>query len=98
MAYLLILKSGAEEDIEHAYNWYEDQQEGLGEQFLSELVSYYKKLELHPTSFGKLNKIYRQVILQRFPYIIVFEFNKAEVIIYAVFHKSRHPANKLRRK
>ena len=91
MAYLLILKPGAEEDIEHAYNWYEDQQEGLGEQFLSELVSYYKKLELHPTS-------YRHVILQRFPYIIVFEFNKAEVIIYAVFHKSRHPANKLRRK
>lgn len=42
MAYKLLLKPGAEEDIDHAYSWYEDQQIGLGEMFLRELVSFYK--------------------------------------------------------
>ncbi len=98
MAYTVSVKPGAEEDIEHAYNWYEDQRQGLGEEFLTELVYCYKKLEQHPTAFGKVFKTYRQVALKRFPYVVVFEVSKSEVIIYAIFHTSRHPKNKLRKK
>ena len=98
MAYTIAVKPGAEEDIEHIYNWYEDQKEGLGAEFLAELVFYYKKLEQQPAVFGKINKTYRQAVLRRFPYIIVFEVSKSEVIIYAVFHKSRNPKNRIRRK
>jgi plasmid stabilization system protein ParE len=98
MAYTIYVKPGVEEDIDHVYNWYEDQREGLGEEFLAELVVYYKKLELQPTVFGKASKSLRQAVLKKFPYIIVFEVSKAEVIIYAVFHRSRNPKNKLRRK
>ena len=50
MAFTIALKPGAEDDIEHAYNWYQDQRLGLGEEFLEELVFYYRKLELQPTS------------------------------------------------
>jgi plasmid stabilization system protein ParE len=98
MAYTVTVKPGAEEDITNAYSWYEDQRKGLGAEFLAELVFYYKKLEQQPAVFGKMNKIYRQVVLRRFPYIIVFELGKSEVTIYAVFHKNRNPKNKLRRK
>ena len=98
MAYKLLLKPGAEEDIDHAYNWYEDQKIGLGEMFLQELVSFYKKLEQRPTVFTKINKYYRQASLKKFPYVLIFEINKKEVILYAVFHTSRNPRNKLRRK
>jgi plasmid stabilization system protein ParE len=98
MAFTIALKPGAEDDIEHAYNWYQDQRLGLGEEFLEELVFYYRKLELQPTSFGKLNKVYRKAVMKQFPYVMVFEINKTEVIIYAVFHKSRNPKNKLRKK
>jgi plasmid stabilization system protein ParE len=98
MAYTISVKPGAEEDIDHAYNWYEDQRGGLGDEFLTELEVYYKKLEQQPAVFGKASKSFRQAVLKRFPYIIVFEVSKTEVIIYAVFHKSRNPKNKLRRK
>lgn len=98
MVYKLGIKPGAEDDIEVAYNWYEDQKTGLGEEFLAELMGYYKKLENTPSAFGKLKRNYRQVALKRFPYVIVFEIIKKEVIIYAVFHTSRNPKNKLRRK
>jgi toxin ParE1/3/4 len=56
MAYIIAVKPGAEEDIIQAYNWYEDQREGLGEEFLFELEFYYQKLEHQPTAFGKVSK------------------------------------------
>jgi plasmid stabilization system protein ParE len=98
MMYAISVKPGAEEDIDAAYNWYEDQKEGLGEEFLKELVEYYKKLENLPTAFHKIKRNYRQVALKRFPYIIVFEILKKEVVVYAVFHTSRSPKNKLRKR
>jgi plasmid stabilization system protein ParE len=98
MAYKLLLKPGVEEDVDIAYNWYEDQQNGLGEAFLAELVTYYRKLEDRPTIFSYFHKHYRQVSLKRFPYVIIFEIDKTAVIVYAVFHTSRNPKNKLRRK
>jgi plasmid stabilization system protein ParE len=98
MPYRVILKPGAEADIDDAYNWYEDQQLGLGKAFLDELVFYYKKLEAQPTSFHKVIKKYRQAALKRFPFVIVFEIEKTDVVIYSVFHTSRNPKNKLQRK
>ena len=98
MAYTISVKPGAEEDIDFAYNWYEDQRTGLGEEFLRELESYYRTLEQRPTIFGKATKTLRQAVLKRFPYILFFEVQKTEVIIYAVFHKSRNPRNRLRLK
>ena len=98
MEYKVSINPGAEEDIDAAYNWYEDQKTGLGEEFLRELTEYYRKLENNPTAFGKFKRSYRQVALKRFPYVIIFEIIKAEVVIYAVFHTSRNPRNKLRRK
>lgn len=98
MMYTLSVKPGAEDDIDTAYNRYEDQKVGLGDEFLKELVEYYKKLENNPTAFHKIKRSYRQVALKRFPYVIVFEILKREVVIYAVFHTSRSPKNKLRKR
>jgi plasmid stabilization system protein ParE len=98
MAYKLILKSGAEDDIEFAYNWYEDQKIGLGEEFLAELVEYYGKLEKHPSGYSKIRRNYRKAALKRFPYNIIFEIIRTEVLVYAVFHTSRNPKNKLRKR
>jgi toxin ParE1/3/4 len=58
MGYEIGVKPGAEEDIEIAFNWYEDQKEGLGKEFLAELMVYYKKLENTPSAFGKLKRNY----------------------------------------
>jgi len=44
MAFRVFLNPGAEDDTEQAYNWYEDQRKGLGEEFLVELESIYRKL------------------------------------------------------
>ncbi len=76
------------------YDWYEAQKPGLGEEFLDELDGIYLKLETHPEYFGKVKKSFRQAALKRFPFVIVYEIIKTEVVVFAVFHTSRNPKNK----
>ncbi len=96
--YRIILKPETAKDIEHAYNWYEDQQNGLGDRFLETLKECYKKLEQYPFSFSEMAKSIRQLKLKTFPYVIVFEVIQHEVVIYAVFHTSQHLVKKFKKR
>ncbi|MCW3110214.1 MAG: hypothetical protein JWQ09_4720 [Segetibacter sp.] len=94
--YQLIVKHRALIMVQEAYNWYEKQKEGLGEQFLSELDIYYEKLERTPEFYGKIENNYRQVRLKRFPYLVVYEIIEKKVVVFAVFHTSRNPNDKFK--
>jgi hypothetical protein len=94
--YQLVIKQRAFLMMQEAYDWYEKQRTGLGEEFLVELDVYFKKLEETPMFYGKIKKNYRQLSLNRFPYVIVFEIIKNEVIIFAIFHTSRNPKFKFK--
>ena len=89
--YPLIIKPRAILMTKDAYDWYEEQKPGLGEEFLNESDSIYLKLESHPEYFGKVKKNFRQAALKRFPFVIVYEIIKTEVVVFAVFHTSRNP-------
>src|ERR1700744_1146386 len=96
--YPLIIKPEAIEMAKEAYEWYNEQQPGLGDLFLNELESCLDKLESWPLAYSKIKKNYRQLVLQTFPYVIVFEIIKKEVVVYSVFHTSLNPKKKFRRK
>jgi len=89
--YQLIIKPRAILMAKEAYNWYEKQSNGLGEIFLSELESSYKKIEVQPTFYSKIKKNFRKIRLKRFPYVVIYEILKAEVVVFAVFHTSKNP-------
>ena len=89
--YPLIIKPRAILMTRDDYDWYEEQKPGLGEEFLSELESIYLKIESHPEYFGKVKKSFRQAALKRFPFVIVYEIIKTEIVVFAVFHTSRNP-------
>lgn len=80
-----------------AYDWYEEQQLGLGDRFLKELNGCYDKIESLPQSYAKIKSNFRQVVLQVFPYVVVFEILNHNVIVYAVFHTSRNPRKKFKK-
>ena len=82
--------------IKDAFDWYEEQRAGLGEEFLEALGALYGKLILHPEYFGKVKKNFRQALLNRFPFVIVFEIIRTEVVVFAVFHTKRNPKIKFR--
>jgi hypothetical protein len=81
-----------------AYDWYNEQQAGLGDVFLNELENGYDKLESWPDAYQKIKNNYRHLVLHTFPYVIVFTIIKTDVIVYAVFHTSRNPSKKFRKK
>ena len=94
--YPLLVKPRAILMTKDAYDWYEAQKPGLGEEFLSELDDIYQKIKSHPEYFGKIKKDYRQAALKRFPFVIIFETIKKEVVIFAVFHTRRNPKFKFK--
>lgn len=95
--YRLIIKPRAVQVAKEAFDWYEEQQLGLGELFFQELNNCYDRAESWPNSYAKIKRNYRQAILKTFPYVIVFEVIKTDVIVYAVFHTSRKPNNKFKK-
>jgi plasmid stabilization system protein ParE len=92
----LIIKPRAILMTKDAYKWYDDQKPGLGDDFLDELDGLYNKLSSHPEYFGKVKKNFRQAALKRFPFVIVYEIIKEEVVVFAVFHTSRNPRFKFK--
>ena len=92
----LIIKPRAITMAKEAYEWYEQQSKGLGEIFLSELNNCYKKIEAQPALYSKTKKNFRQLRLKRFPFVVIYEILRSEVVVFAVFHTSRDPKYKFK--
>ena len=92
----LVLKPRAILMAKDAYDWYEAQRRGLGEIFLTELDTCYKKIQTNPAANGKVKKNYRQGRLLRFPYVVVYEIIRTDIVVLSVFHTRRNPGHKFK--
>lgn len=97
MSYNLIIKEEADLDIITSYLWYEEQRIGLGEEFLEEIEEYLKIISINPYLYEIKYKEQRTAVIKRFPFVIVYEIEATEIIVYAVFHTSRNPKDKYRK-
>ena len=97
MKYRLIIRDKAYREIEEAYDWYELQQFGLGEKFLSEFITCSDLILSTPDSFQKKYKDFRELLLKNFPYFIVYTIHKSRIVVFSVFHTSRNPRMKYRK-
>lgn len=68
MKYRLIIRRGAEADIEASYNWYEDQSSGLGNEFLRTLDAALVSIERSPLTYPIVYKDIRRAVVRRFPH------------------------------
>lgn len=85
----------AEKEIDESVEFYESRSKGLGKQFLIYLKSYLKVLSRNPELFEiKKQPSYRELILVKFPFVIIYEIIQNEVIIHSVFHTSRNSQRK----
>ena len=101
MTHTVIIKQEAHNDISEAYKYYEDKQHGLGERFLNALLKRFNDLSLHPEHYSYIKEdplqILRDVRLEKFPYLVIFEIAGMQVIIYAVHNTYKNPSKKIRR-
>lgn len=95
MVFKIIISKLASLEITESIDFYESRRKGLGKEFLIYLKSVFHILKSNPELFPvKRKSIYREVSLKKFPFTIIYEIMKDEVIIYSVFHTSRNPDKK----
>lgn len=77
----LIILPEAERDSAEAYAWYEQQESGLGEEFLRCVDACIQSIRRNPEMYRVVFEKYRRAVLRRFPYVIFYEF----VMILSLF-------------
>lgn len=87
----LIIRKDAEADIAEGFDWYETQQEGLGDAFLTELATTLSMVQTEPKRFPVIFKQLRRALVARFPYGLYFFATPDCVVIVAVLHLARNP-------
>ena len=89
MSYNVYVRRLAELDALEAQAWYELQQSGLGASFNEAFGHALQKLELKPLRYQKIFGPVRRVLLRRFPYLLWFVVEDAEVVVIACTHGKR---------
>lgn len=90
--YRLVAEPAVDADVEAAFHWYENENPGLGLEFLDELRSTYGRIAAGPFSYRDLRFGIRRALLRRFPYAVYFAVEESTVVLLAVLHAHRDPA------
>lgn len=98
MTPVLVFRRSARADIAKAFNWYEERRTGLGDAFLLEVQSCLKYVLDRPKGFPRIHGEFRQALLHRFPYVMVYRPKGKTIVIMRVFHCSQDPSKKIPRK
>ena len=95
--YRLVSEPRVDIDIENAFRWYENEQTGLGLEFLDELRAAYDRIAEGPFKYSQLRSNTRRALLKRFPYAVYFAVEEEIIVVLAVLHTSRDPTEWQRR-
>lgn len=96
--YRLVAEPRANLDVAAAYQWYENERVELGLEFLDQLRATYDRIAHDPFQYQDLESGIRRALLRRFPYATYFAVEADVVVVLAVLHASRDPAEWQRRR
>lgn len=87
---IIRLLDQAEQDLVKGMDFYERQQQGLGDYFLDSIIADIESLHLyagiHAVYFG-----FHRLLAKRFPFAIYYRFSGNEVRIYAILDCRKSP-------
>jgi len=86
----------AEAELRESAAWYEKQRRGLGLEFLVAADLAVQAIRRSPERFARVETLpeetsVRRLLMDRFPYQIIFEVTEKEIRILAIAHTSRKP-------
>ena len=76
--YSFIFHPKAEKEYLESVKWYENALTGLGKEFADEIENVITRIHENPYSFPVKKLKFREAIVKKFPYIVVFEINMKE--------------------
>ena len=82
----------AETEAQEAMNWYEDQESGLGKDFLIAVDQAISNIQKAPFTFPSIDgSTVRRALTRKFPYSIIFSVEPKNILIISIFHSRRDP-------
>jgi len=78
MNYVLVFRPEVREEVNEAYDWYETQKLGLGDEFLDGVEQTLNQISSRP-------ELYQTV------YIVYYRIISSRIIVTAIFHARRDP-------
>ena len=91
MKYELILSAEAQNEVTEAVQWYRERAPFLDREFLNCLENGFSMIKRNPKMFPPVHRNYHKVLIQRFPYQIIYTVYDETILILAVFHAKRNP-------
>ena len=88
----LVILDRAEDDLVEAFDFYELQEPGLGDYFLSSLHSDIESLRLYAGTHRKAHRHLHRSLSKRFPFGIYYTVESDEIRIHAVVDCRRSPS------
>lgn len=81
----------ADRDLEEAALYYENCSAGLGMDFLNEYTATLYRILDSPETYAIYYKNFRRIMLNRFPFGIVYEIYKDHIYVLAVMNLHKKP-------
>ena len=88
---LIKLHPKAEEDLQEALEYYLTIDITLKDKFINTLDKTFNKILNSPNLYPYETKTSQKILMDKFPYIIIYEQYKNIIMILAIFHTSRNP-------
>lgn len=81
----------AAKELTSSIQYYEEKSTGLGAEFLDEIEEAIAQALVHPKSGSSFTKHDRRILLDRFPYEIIYGISDNVITITAIKHMKRKP-------
>jgi plasmid stabilization system protein ParE len=81
----------AQQEVDDTVAWYNEQVDGLGQEFLDELDRAIRRVAAYPMSCPEIDSGLRRCLLARFPYGVVYSLEGDTIVVVAVSHLHREP-------
>jgi plasmid stabilization system protein ParE len=92
MSLALVFHPSVRIDMDDAYTWYETQNPGRGEDFLSSVQKVLDRIQNNPEMHARIYGDVRRCLTRRFPYGVFYRVEADRICIVAVYHAKRDPA------
>lgn len=89
MAFDVTILHGATIEVTEILEWYETQNDRLVFDFHEEYLASVEKLKVNPEAYGYIHGEYRRLLMEKFPYKIIYKISGNKVILYRISHTSR---------
>lgn len=92
MSLPVVFRATAEAEYIGAIAYYEAQQPGLGSDFEAEVQAVLDTIANQPDRYPVAHRDTREAPVKRFPYCVYYRVRADRLVVLAVFHQSRDPA------